>query len=395
MGSGFSPLTERLALVPGTLSPALAELAVQFGTELPFARASALLALATGTVVSEATIRRLTEQAGATWAQLELALVEALETVALDPDAAPVVVPDVVAVPAGTMVQVSVDGAMVPLVGGEWTEARTMAIGYVGRNGEDVRTTALSYASHVATAETFIRLAQAEVTRRGVATAPVVTVNDGAMWIQEFLDWTCPHAIRVLDFPHAAGYLAQAAQASFGPGTAETSEWFACQRHALRHGDPDQVLAALTALPPSEARDTALGYLTARRAMLDYAAFSAAGLPVGSGCVESANKLVIEARLKRSGMHWTRDHADAMVALRAVVASDRWDTVWPRIVAAMHTARRHRTIQRRQARAVPEPAPSRPRRPKLIVDGKPTALHPWKALPACASRARTIRITKT
>ncbi len=44
---------------------------MRLGLALPFAQASALLALATGTVVSAATIRRLTEQAGATWRQLE------------------------------------------------------------------------------------------------------------------------------------------------------------------------------------------------------------------------------------------------------------------------------------------------------------------------------------
>lgn len=52
------------ALILGAVSPALAALAVQLGVTLPFTQASALLAQATGTVVSEATIRRLTEAAG-------------------------------------------------------------------------------------------------------------------------------------------------------------------------------------------------------------------------------------------------------------------------------------------------------------------------------------------
>jgi hypothetical protein len=162
--------------------------------------------------------------------------------------------------------------------------------------------------------------------------------------------WHGPHAIRVLDFPHAAGYLAQAAQASFGPGTAETREWFARQRHALRHGDPGQVL---TALPPSAERDTALSYLTARGAMIADAAFDAVGLPIGSGGVERANTLGIEARRTGAGMHWTRDHADAMVARRAMVASGRWATGWPRIVTALQATRRQHTAQRRQQRAIP------------------------------------------
>ncbi len=69
----------------------------------------------------------------------------------------------------------------------------------------------------------------------------------------------------------------RAAQESLGPGTAATSEWFATQRHELRHGDPDRVLAALAAPPPSRARDTAVRYLTARRGMLAYGVCDATG----------------------------------------------------------------------------------------------------------------------
>ena len=76
---------------------------------------------------------------------------------------------------------------------------------------------------------------------------------------------------------------------------------------------------------------TSLGYLEKRRGQIRYAEFQAQGYPIGSGAVESANKLVVEARLKGSGMHWARAHADPMLALRTVVCSDRWEEVWPQI----------------------------------------------------------------
>lgn len=380
--------------MPGSLSPALAELAVRFGAELPFARAAELLAAAIGTPVPAATVQRLTERAGQAWGQLELDLVEALEAAALDPQAAPVPIPDAVAVLPEAVLQLSVDGAMVPLVHGAWTAARTAAIGQITRADDGtVQTTALSYVSHVTDAATFGRLALAELTRRGVGQArTVVAVNDGAAWIQAFLDLHCPAAVRILDLPHAAGYLAQAAQAAYGPGTAQTSEWFATQRHALRQGNVQAVLAALTAFPPSAERDTALGYLTPRVPMLAYPVFTAAGYPIGSGCVESANKLVIEARLKGAGMHWTRDHAEALVGLRTIVGTARWDGCWTRIGQHLRHQPRHNAAQRRQQRdpetprvpphvATPPPAspvPTPPARPKLVVDGKPTSDHPWK-----------------
>ncbi len=55
---------------------------------------------------------------------------------------------------------------------------------------------------------------------------------------------------------------------------------------------------------------------------MNYPAFLAAGLPIGDGATESANKLVVETRLKGSGMHWTRCHVDPMLALRNIVCND-------------------------------------------------------------------------
>ena len=71
------------------------------------------------------------------------------------------------------------------------------------------------------------------------------------------------------------------------------------------------------------------GYLAARREHTRYRAFAAAGYPLGSGCVESANKLVVEARLKGAGMHWARPNVDPMLALRNLLANGRWAEEWP------------------------------------------------------------------
>ena len=63
-------------------------------------------------------------------------------------------------------------------------------------------------------------------------------------------------------------------------------------------------------------------------AHMQYPTFLAAGWPIGDGAVESGNKLVVEARLKGSGMHWAWPHVDPMLALRNIVCNDRWDEDW-------------------------------------------------------------------
>jgi len=381
-----------LGLLPGQLTPWLVAGLVRLGTSAPFAEAAGLLAHFTGTTVSAATARRVTEAAGAAWVQLELAGVARLEA---DP-----VGTTTLAAPGPAVQQVSVDGVLVPLVGGTWAEVKTLAIGAVGRDRHGaVRTTGLSYFARLADAETFGREALTELTRRGMATAGVVVaVADGAPWIQGFLDRHCPRAVRILDFSHALGYLAQAAQAACGAGTAATSEWLATQAHDLKRGDPDRMLTALDALPVSVARDDAVRYLTERRPQIAYATFVADGFPIGSGCIESANKHVVQRRLKGAGMHWGRDHVNPMLGLRTVAANDRWTTAWPQIATRLRDQARRTSATRRAARrtlgaapgpdALPVPPPPAPApmaasaptapRPKLVVNGRPTPDHPWK-----------------
>lgn len=59
-----------------------------------------------------------------------------------------------------------------------------------------------------------------------------------------------------------------------------------------------------------------------------YAEFIARGLPIGSGPVESAAKTIVQARLKRSGMRWSRDGGQHVLDLRTLLKSERWAPMW-------------------------------------------------------------------
>jgi hypothetical protein len=133
--------------------------------------------------------------------------------------------------------------------------------------------------------------------------------------------------------------------------------------------------------------------------------------------VESANKLVVEDRLKGSGMHWARDHVNPMLALRNIVANDRWDEGWAAIEAALRQEtwrarqarqRKHREPQETmaspqgvdaddEARHVPQapgPAIMSPAPPPAIRDAppattrRPAADHPWRHSPVGKARYR-------
>jgi hypothetical protein len=72
---------------------------------------------------------------------------------------------------------------------------------------------------------------------------------DGASWLQELIDEQCPAAVRVLDFPHAVGYLSRVAQAAFGVGSREAAVWLDVWAPKLKTGEPEEVLAAIRTLP--------------------------------------------------------------------------------------------------------------------------------------------------
>jgi hypothetical protein len=391
---------------------------VHLGTWMPFERATKELQHFRGVDVSRPTAERLTEAAGAAYVAWQTAEVERIEKELPSP-------------PAGPERQfLSVDGAMVPLVDGTWTEVKTLALGEVlpavEINGERViRTDKLSYFSRMIDSDTFQRLALVEIQRRGVeTTGQVGAVTDGSDWIQGFIDFHRPDAIRILDFPHAGDHLSTVGQVVFGEGSTEAQAWLATQMHQLKHAGPASVLSEVRQLVATHVAQAnlskELAYLEKRTALMQYPEFQDAGWPIGDRAVESANKLVVEARLKGSGMHWASDHVNPMVALRNIACNDRWDEAWPQIVGILRQREQKRRAERRHQRhrlvaqftviptqaAVPvlasdntptEILPSRSKsEPKQQTTPgeprRPAANHPWRRTPV--GRARYAPITK-
>lgn len=331
---------------------------MRLGTWMPFGRAVEELRHFTRTDVSRPTVERITEAAGAAYVQIQEQEVGRLER-------------ELPAPPDGPAKQfLSVDGAFVPLVRGEWAEVKTMVVGEVmppvQRRGKMVvETHNLSYFSRLVDSDTFQRLALVETHRRGVERAGQVgAVTDGAEWIQAFVDFHRPDARRILDFPHAGERVAKISQAKLGEDTPEMQAWLTQQLHQLKHTGPAAVLIELRllveSLPQSADLTEHLTYLERREELMQYPQFQAAGWPIGDGAVESGNKRVVEARLKGSGMHWARLHVNPMLALRNVACNDRWEEAWPQIALALRQQdqqRRSELRKRRHALRHPQPQP--------------------------------------
>jgi hypothetical protein len=398
----FFPLDEQLALLPGGLTPFLHECLVRLGAWVPFAVATELLEALLGVQISPAQGRRITEAAGAAYVTVQTQEAERIEREAPEAE-----------VGAEKMI-VSVDGAMVPLRQGEWAEVKTLVVGEVlpavqEKEAWVVHTRSLSYFSRLASAERFAQLSFVELHRRGVENAAQLgAVMDGAEWQQGFVDYHCPHAVRILDFPHAGQRIGQVGEVLWGEGSAQTRQWTSERLHQLKHQGPEAILSELRELQVQHADRAViaenLGYLEKRQAQMQYPAFQTQGWPIGSGIVESGNKLVVEVRLKGAGMHWERANVNPMLGLRNIVCSDRWSEEWPVIARQLRqqaqerrnqNREKRRSIQRPGAAEVSESPPLRmetgeppkpvqnplPEKPTSSGPRKPAANHPWRRSP--------------
>lgn len=213
----------------------------------------------------------------------------------------------------------------------------------------EVRTQQLSYFSRLCDASHFEEAALVETYRRGLERASqVCAVQDGAEWLQGLVDYHRADAVRILDFAHAAEYVNEIGEAVRAAGGQLPARWLEGVLHRLKHQGPQRLLEHLNWLAahyPSPLLAEKLAYVQKRQAHMQYPSYQEAGWPIGSGSVESANKLVVEARLKGAGMRWQRHNVNPMLVLRNAVCNRRWQETWP---AAVHERQALRA-QRRQA----------------------------------------------
>lgn len=382
---GFFPLDEELELLPGKLTPKGHEQLVRVSSWMPFRRAVEMFGEFTGIKVSKIVSQRNTEKAGAVYEEIQKAEVERLQKK----------MPRARVYPE--KLQISADGAMVPLLHGVWAEVRTLVIGEVQpavqEKGEKVvHTRNLSYFSRKVSSEEFETASLGEMHRRGVANAKAVAaVMDGAEWLQSFTDYHCPRALRILDFAHAAEHINPVGEFLYGEHTDESKTWLKEHLHQLKHEGPKKLLLEMQKLQKKYPQDKQItgnyAYLKKREKQIQYPTFQAQGWPIGSGIVESGNKLVVEARLKGAGMHWAEQHVNPMLALRNMICSERWQEDWSKIEIGI------RNQKRKKSEAVPSNIITGDEAIRLILqeklssgdhlldaalDPKRPKLNPWK-----------------
>ncbi len=166
-----------------------------------------------------------------------------------------------------------------------------------------------------------------EAERRGFTLARRrVILGDGAQWIWRIAAEDYPGAIQIVDLWHAKEHLWQGARALCDAHPAQVEAWAHARCDDLEQGRLDGLLATLrTHADTCEPAGKCADYIDKNRSRMRYPDFRAQGLCVGSGVVESGCKSIVGSRLKQSGMRWTVNGANSILALRCCVLSGGYE----------------------------------------------------------------------
>lgn len=158
-------------------------------------------------------------------------------------------------------------------------------------------------------------------------------MGDGSEWIRRQSQETFgEQGVFLCDFFHVSEYLAAA---SIICRSGQPTTWRRTQQKRLRRGAVQTVIEAMEPFlepesAPEEEAPVRKGhrYLDNRRDCLDYPRALELGLPIGSGMIESGHRHVLQARLKKAGTSWLREHADQIAHLRVLRANGQWLSLW-------------------------------------------------------------------
>lgn len=252
----------------------------------------------------------------------------------------------------GDILVVSYDGVMAPMrerTNVAWREASVATVSIYGQGeaGPEKRDTRFLARMPEQGMKTLLEQVADQVTRakKGRAFREFAVICDGknTIWSAASSQPVLHDAVWILDYYHASENLKKAAIAIFGESD-EATRWHEKLRDKLLLDDRavDNTIRTMRRCrgrtsPGSDRRnvvDNAIKYFRIHRDRMRYKDFIARGLPIGSGPVESAAKNIVQARLKRSGMRWSRDGGQHVLDLRTFLKSGRWEPMWTTLAKA-------------------------------------------------------------
>lgn len=220
-----------------------------------------------------------------------------------------------------------------------------MGITYLGEDAceESPGRGALLHRRYVATLndrEGFWRKLRSAAAEQGaLKRQALVRVSDaGTYFVDRTTELFCDQPlIGILDIQHGRQHVWEAGHKVYSDPK-KTAAWVQPRTQALSDGKVDELIVDLAAERERrrggarEAIDELSHYLDSNKLMMDYPRYRAAGYPIASAAIESANKRLVGRRCKQGGMIWSETGIEAMVAVRIAFYNEgTWPHLWPHL----------------------------------------------------------------
>lgn len=184
------------------------------------------------------------------------------------------------------------------------------------------------YVSYIGPVSEFKKHVLAAAVRNGYGVYEnVVVLSDGAEWISNMKEELFgPDALQILDYFHLSENVYSYGKAKYKMDESKYVPWAESICEKLRDGKWGEVLRRLN---PDETYKNTVNlhhYIEANKEHIDYPRYVEQGYFIGSGAVESSNKLIVQRRFKQAGMRWGVSTAQYLITLVAKWESELWES---------------------------------------------------------------------
>ena len=139
----------------------------------------------------------------------------------------------------------------------------------------------------------------------------------------------------ILDIIHASEYLWDVGTALYGEKGTQRVQWIEEKLYALLEGNVGYVIGGLRQRmtknqgrltpPQKKALEKTITYFDNHRHMMHYDVYLNKGYPIATGVIEGTCGSLVKDRMEQSGMRWSINGAQAVLAQRAVVKNGDWN----------------------------------------------------------------------
>ena len=224
------------------------------------------------------------------------------------------------------------DGSMLFTRDADWKEVKVGRVfkssDCIDPNGNESWIRHSQYLAYLEDSKFFTAKMEDLIESYGSLKQRLVFINDGAIWIKNWIEDAYPDAISILDYWHALDYLYAFAN-SFFEDKKESQKWTEIQKKLLLESKVKQVIMTIKKMAPNNAAaEKIINYYQSNCNRMDYKYYKTIGAGIiGSGAIESAHRTVVQKRMKLSGQRWGIKGAQNMLNLRVTYMNERWDNV--------------------------------------------------------------------